>query len=233
MNTLRNTFGTWALALVTILAVSSGCDGQLGQGEGSTGLLGKVGSSLGGFKSGNGTLSLSGAAQGRGQGSGSVQIGRTDSTSDEALPPSDDGTASASPFATGGGSAGSECVAACEAIFNCLFEGCPALGTPSVDDMNAVVADCAAECEAVLDADAAASIGSMSCGAIWSELTAAEPELESMCNAEGEYGDEYEGEAEFEGEAEWSYDEGWDDYGDDSGDDWDDWDDDDSGDCGF
>lgn len=259
MTTLHTTtrpsrrFGTWAIALSAILFVAAGC--EAGAGEGAQGLLGKVGSSLGGMKKSDGSLSLSGAAQAKGHGSGTLDFGRSDdgTTDDPASDPEpgtdgQDGTPDGTPDGSGApqpsgevsGSLTAECTAACESIVNCLLQSCPVLGSPDVEDVAAVVAECTAECESFLDVEEAASVSALSCSDIWSEMTASEPDLLEACGFEGSYDYEYEFEAEGEGEAEadWSYDsgyddDGWYDDGSDSGDDdwYDDGSDDDYEDC--
>jgi hypothetical protein len=203
MNTIRKSFQSWAIAPVAILAATilaigsgSGCE-AVEDANKRGGLLGKVGSSLGGFQQKDGKVSLDGAAEAESQRGGAA-------TAPDAEPQ------------TGATSGGTPWHAACERIVNCLLESCPALGTPDVEDVTVVVGDCAAECEGSIDAEQAATIETMACGAVWSELTAEEPELEEMCS-DGSFDDDDE------------------DYGDWDDEGYDDWDDEGYGDedCGF
>jgi hypothetical protein len=205
MNAERNGIWTAVAALAVVLALVAGCEPAGSAKAGAGGLLGKVGAGLGQLRGGDGRLSFDGAAeQPRGDGAPRpVDRGERGGTGGGAPAPSD-----------GGAAVDLSCRAACEHILDCVVESCPALGLPAVADLGAVVADCAAACEGLVDAQALATVNAMSCGAIWSELTFDDPDLDDGCRNGVDRGhdDSRDG---------WD-DHGWDDHGWDDDDDWDD-----------
>jgi len=170
MNAKRNPCAASIVALAAILTFGVACEPAGGAQGGAGGLLGKVGSGLSQLRKGNGTLSFDGAAEQQGDGQGRPS-GRGESAEGSEEPtPRDDGL---------DGRVG--CRAACEHILVCVVESCPALGLPSVEDMGAVVDDCAAACDGLIDAEAVATVNAMSCRDIWSELTFDDPDLNAAC----------------------------------------------------
>jgi hypothetical protein len=171
MKAQQTGIGVWFAVVAALAIVAGGCEGAGAAQGGTGGLVGKLGSSLGAFKKGD-SISLNGAGQERPGDDGGV--------------PGDDGP-SGDDGASGGTGAG--CQRACDVVIGCFVQECPAVGTPSADDLRGAVAECVDACDDAVDAADAAEIAALSCSDIWSALTAEDDSLEELCGASGGFDD--------------------------------------------